>query len=128
MTTRLPEATRQAVIDAQGGMCACGCGHHLRALEAATLLHVKLPKGRRAVEVDHVVPRSDGGSDAPENLQALTGWCHQAKIDAERAGYRRPVQSPLLGVVPSRGAAPAADNRARREAKGRRIGTRKRVG
>lgn len=40
-----------------------------------------------AVEVDHVVPREDGGSDEPSNLQGLCTACHQAK-SAEEARRR----------------------------------------
>lgn len=35
--------------------------------------------------VDHVIPRANGGSDAPENLQLTHLWCNQVKSD--RAGF-----------------------------------------
>jgi 5-methylcytosine-specific restriction endonuclease McrA len=41
-------------------------------------------------EVDHVVPRSEGGTDDPDNLRVLCAPCHKVKSDRERkAGYRR---------------------------------------
>jgi len=40
-----------------------------------------------ANEVDHIVPRADGGDDAPENLQGLCKSCHSRKTMGEvRAG------------------------------------------
>lgn len=36
-----------------------------------------------AVEVDHIVPISRGGSDELENLQALCIECHRAKTRAD---------------------------------------------
>ena len=42
-----------------------------------------------ATHVDHVVPKAQGGTDEPENLQALCVRCHQAKTARERARGRR---------------------------------------
>lgn len=38
-----------------------------------------------ASTADHIVPRRQGGSDLPENLQSQCGPCHQRKRQAERA-------------------------------------------
>lgn len=38
-----------------------------------------------ADEVDHVVPRAEGGSDADGNLQAICRGCHDVKTKAEIA-------------------------------------------
>lgn len=38
-----------------------------------------------ATEVDHVVPRAEGGSDDETNLQAICAECHKAKTVAEAA-------------------------------------------
>lgn len=32
-----------------------------------------------ATDVDHIVPRAQGGTDAPENLQPLCHACHSRK-------------------------------------------------
>jgi 5-methylcytosine-specific restriction endonuclease McrA len=32
--------------------------------------------GRLAVEVDHIIPLSEGGSDSPGNLRSLCAPCH----------------------------------------------------
>jgi len=47
-----------------------------------------------ATEVDHIVNKADGGTDAPSNLQSICSRCHQAKTLAEasrsrQAGVRR---------------------------------------
>ncbi len=49
----------------QGGYCA-GCGYHFRP---------------RNLTIDHVVPRSKGGSDSIANLQLLCDACNQLKGD-----------------------------------------------
>lgn len=43
-----------------------------------------------ALEVDHVVPLADGGSDNFSNLQVLCKPCHTAKTTAEQAARRLP--------------------------------------
>lgn len=37
------------------------------------------PRVTAAQEVDHIVPLSQGGTDAPENLQSLCSDCHALK-------------------------------------------------
>lgn len=49
----------------QEGMCS-GCGHWYRIKD---------------FEVDHIVPKSKGGSDTDENLQLLCGYCNRIKGD-----------------------------------------------
>ena len=39
----------------------------------------------RIMEVDHVVPRSRGGSDHPDNLQLLCPNCNRVKGDRDMA-------------------------------------------
>jgi len=39
-----------------------------------------------ATEVDHIVPKAQGGTDAPTNRQSLCHACHKAKTLAERTG------------------------------------------
>lgn len=43
-----------------------------------------------AVEVDHVIPREDGGPDSVENLQPLCSMCHARKTMQELNARRRP--------------------------------------
>ena len=43
----------------------------------------------RALEVDHIVPRSKGGADGPDNLQALCYSCNSTKRDRDDADFRR---------------------------------------
>lgn len=40
---------------------------------------------RQADEVDHVVPRAEGGTDADDNLQAICTDCHLVKTKEEAA-------------------------------------------
>lgn len=45
---------------------------------------------RVATDVDHIVPRSDGGVDGLSNLEALCRDCHKAKTarESKRARFR----------------------------------------
>lgn len=51
--------------------------------------------GKRATEVDHIVPLKQGGTHKPDNLQSACKRCHSAKtmreINANR--YRRQTQA-----------------------------------
>lgn len=42
----------------------------------------------RALEVDHIVPRSRGGKDDPDNLQALCYRCNAMKRDRDSTDFR----------------------------------------
>ncbi len=39
----------------------------------------------RIMEVDHVIPRSRGGTDHPDNLQLLCSHCNRIKGDRDQA-------------------------------------------
>lgn len=63
----------------------------------ATRMRLQVQRGSRCAkcgrlwmpeidQVDHRVPREQGGSDADENLQLLCDDCHEAKTKAEAAG------------------------------------------
>jgi len=73
-----------------------GYGHSWRVLRAAILErdgHLCQPcrrAGRLTVasEVDHITPRSMGGTESPENLQAICKTCHSRKTAAEGATAR----------------------------------------
>lgn len=43
-------------------------------------------KPRQANHVDHKTPKAKGGTDHPDNLQALCQECHGAKTIAENGG------------------------------------------
>lgn len=67
----LPGTLRWQVITRAMGRCeACGVSALIRALE-----------------VDHIVPRSRGGSNEPENLQALCSTCNLQKLDREATDF-----------------------------------------
>jgi RNA-directed DNA polymerase len=36
------------------------------------------------MEIDHKIPRSQGGKDSYDNLQLLHGHCHDAKTAADK--------------------------------------------
>ena len=47
-----------------------------------------VPADERALDVDHIVPRSAGGTDDPENLQALCWLCNTNKGAGDDADFR----------------------------------------
>ncbi|MCA1738734.1 MAG: HIT domain-containing protein [Actinobacteria bacterium] len=47
----------------------------------------------RALEVDHIVPRSRGGTDDPDNLQALCYRCNAMKRDKDDTDFRGMAES-----------------------------------
>lgn len=51
-------------------------------------------KGRptEATEVDHIIPQAKGGTDKPENLQAICAPCHEDKTLKDKG------ITPKLGV------------------------------
>ena len=53
----------------------------------------------RATEVDHVIPRSRGGSDQLENLQAACSRCHASKTGREANPPRRRPPEPHPGRI-----------------------------
>jgi 5-methylcytosine-specific restriction endonuclease McrA len=74
--------------------------------------HVREDTGRRcglrATDVDHIIPNSQGGSDADSNLQALCTWHHRRKSGREgglasgqartaRAEAAKPLHPGLIG-------------------------------
>jgi len=40
-----------------------------------------------ATDIDHIIPKSQGGTDDVDNLQPLCHACHTAKTNRERAAY-----------------------------------------
>ncbi len=70
--SRAFRAVREAVLDRQPLCVLC------------------LAEGRTvaAVEVDHVIPLSEGGGDDPENLRPLCAECHR-RVTAGQSARRR---------------------------------------
>lgn len=68
------ESTRPSAASASGstGGVLCGVSADVRALE-----------------VDHIVPRSRGGKDDPDNLQALCYSCNSMKRDRDATDFRQ---------------------------------------
>jgi hypothetical protein len=60
------------VLTSAKGRCEC-CGAH---------------EHQRALEVDHIVPRNQGGSDDLSNLQALCFRCNAGKRDTDTTDFR----------------------------------------
>ncbi len=44
-----------------------------------------------ATEVDHIIPRRSGGSDAMENLMGVDKSCHSSKTASQDGGWGNPV-------------------------------------
>ncbi|RQM44740.1 HNH endonuclease [Paraburkholderia bannensis] len=80
----------------RGNRHARGYGSHwqkLRAMVLARDCYVcrcaecrRLGRVREATEVDHVLPKSQGGTDDPANLSAINHDCHKTKTATEKAG------------------------------------------
>jgi len=51
-----------------------------------------------AREADHIVPKSDGGGDSLENIQAICVPCHRAKTQEEAARAQGRRLRPSFGV------------------------------
>lgn len=65
---------RRLVLERDRYLCQCENCHGKR-----------LP----ASEVDHITPKSRGGTNEPSNLQAINDDCHKLKTQAESAAARR---------------------------------------
>jgi ATP adenylyltransferase len=48
-----------------------------------------VPASERALEVDHIKPRKHGGTDEPENLQALCWKCNSGKGASDDTDFRQ---------------------------------------
>jgi len=70
--TPISGSIKYRVLTRAKGRCEC-CGAH---------------EHQRALEVDHIVPRNQGGSDDLSNLQALCFRCNAAKRDTDTTDFR----------------------------------------
>lgn len=78
------EQIRSRILARACGLCEC---------EACR----RLGRVRRATEVDHVLPKAQGGTDDDANLQAINRDCHKAKTLRER-GAKTPPALPASGA------------------------------
>ena len=51
---------------------------------------------QRALEVYHIIPRNNGGSDEISNLQALCFRCNAGKRDTDHTDFRGVLASHLI--------------------------------
>ena len=86
----ISKETRALVLDRNGFTCMmCGA--------AAGEVHPDDPAGLRVrLQMGHVIDRSKGGSDTPENLRALCSLCNEG---AQNATQMRPDRLQLLIAV-----------------------------
>ncbi|MBW3668702.1 MAG: HNH endonuclease [Actinobacteria bacterium] len=66
----VPERTRYSVLVRAGGRCS--------------LCHT----AERPLQVDHIVPRSRGGTNDEDNLQALCDVCNRGKSNRDATDFR----------------------------------------
>jgi diadenosine tetraphosphate (Ap4A) HIT family hydrolase len=76
----VPDSVRYEVLKAADGRCAL-CG---------------ITKKDRPLQVDHIKPRSKGGTNAIENLQALCDECNRAKSNRDETDFRIETASDLV--------------------------------
>lgn len=78
----LPKKLRREIFERANGHCQY-CNEDIDVLARMPASWRRyLPKGA-VWEIDHIVPRSQGGTDDPANLQLLCATCHRAKSDGE---------------------------------------------
>ena len=70
--TPISGSVKYRVLTRAQGRCEC-CGAH---------------EHQRALEVDHIIPKNHGGSDAISNLQALCFRCNAGKRDTDCTDFR----------------------------------------
>lgn len=68
------EKTRKRILARDSGLCQP---------------HLKNNKYRPAKQVDHIVPKFEGGTDDDSNLQSICTECHEAKTATEAIRARR---------------------------------------
>lgn len=71
----IPDSLRYQVLKESGGRCAL-CG---------------ITKKDSPLDVDHIIPRSRGGSNEKENLQVLCIKCNRSKGNKDKTDFRKPL-------------------------------------
>lgn len=71
----IPDSLRYQVLKESGGRCAL-CG---------------ITKKDSPLDVDHIIPRSRGGSNEKSNLQALCIKCNRSKGNKDDTDFRKPL-------------------------------------
>jgi 5-methylcytosine-specific restriction protein A len=100
--------------DDRPSAAARGYGHRWRKLRSVILRRDPICRacGRAAsTDVDHVVPRSAGGTDEAENLQGLCHACHSRKTAVSDRRWRR-AKTGGPNFLPDARPGPAAQPRA----------------
>lgn len=95
-TPYCPDHTRQPQPTDRGSSTAQGYGAAWRRIRAYYLAHEPLCRvchdaGRTtlATDVDHIIPRTSGGSDGDANLQSLCHAHHSQKTARANGGFER---------------------------------------
>lgn len=93
--TAIPPRVKARIVEAQAGICACGCG-------------VKLGVAGEGIEFDHTAALINGGENRESNLRALRRPCHKGKTAEDVAIKARVARKKAkhLGIRQSKVALP----------------------
>ena len=90
-------------MDDRPNSAARGYGSDWRALRAkqprTPCVDCRRP-WHRSFNLDHVKPRSQGGTDDPANLEWRCPGCHSRKTDRFDGGFGRPIRAPEPAKTP----------------------------
>ena len=97
--------SRQSAYTAQGGFCYyCGFSNWLRSTDELTKSYGITEKQAKSLKctAEHLIPRSEGGSDRPSNIVAACLHCnstrHKRKIPPSPGRYLSLVRSRIAEV------------------------------
>lgn len=95
----IPQRVKARIVEAQAGVCACGCG-------------VKLGLAGEGIEFDHTTALINGGENREGNLRALRRPCHKGKTAEDVAIKARVARKKAkhLGLRQSKVALPFGRN------------------
>lgn len=86
---------RRRVASTRPNANARGYGHRWRLLSKSVLAECPVCQkcnDALSTDCDHILPKSQGGTDDRSNLQALCGTCHKQKTAAEDGGFGNPIK------------------------------------